>query len=65
MRSSFFKGLFWGSVVGTLLGAIIGPMAKPRRKPIVERGVEAIADTTQGLMKKARYVRRRLMKKLD
>ncbi|MGI6093682.1 MAG: hypothetical protein GX348_03170 [Veillonellaceae bacterium] len=65
MNNGFFKGLIWGSVVGTILGAIISPMTKPQKKPIAEFNVDAIADTTQGLMRKARYARRRLMKKLD
>lgn len=65
MRNGFFKGLIWGSVVGTVLGTIIGPMKKPQKKPLTERSVEAIADTTNGLMRKARHARRRIMKKLD
>lgn len=64
MRNGFIKGLIWGSVVGTVLGAIVGPMSK-QRKPLAERSVEAIADTTQDLMRSARHARRRLMKKLD
>lgn len=65
MRSKFWQGLLWGSVMGTMLGAIMGPLMKPQRKPLMERSVEAVQHKTDDLMRQARKVRKRIMKKLD
>lgn len=65
MRSKFWQGLLWGSMMGTVLGAIMGPLMRPQRKPLMERGVEAVAHKTDDLMRQARRVRKRIMKKLD
>ncbi|MDD4599781.1 hypothetical protein SDC9_30287 [bioreactor metagenome] len=65
MHDGFMKGLIWGSIAGAVLYAVIGPMTTSQRKPLTERSVDAIADTTQDLMRTARHARRRLMRKLD
>ncbi|HML87274.1 MAG TPA: hypothetical protein PKA28_02345 [Methylomusa anaerophila] len=65
MRSKFWQGLIWGSLVATALGAIIGPKAKAKRKPLLERSAAAVTDTTRDLMRGARRARKRLMKKMD
>ena len=65
MRSKFWQGLVWGSLLGTALGAVIGPMARPQKKPFVERSTDAVISTTRGLMKEARKARKRIMKKMD
>jgi len=65
MRSNFWQGLVWGSLVGTLIGAIISPMMRPQRKPLMERGADAIVGTTKDLMKEARRARKRIMKKMS
>lgn len=65
MRGGFWKGIIWGSIIGTVLSTIMGPMTKQQKKPLAELNAEAIADTTRGLMRKARHARKRIMKKID
>lgn len=63
MRSHFWRGIFLGSLAAAVLGAIVKPFVRPRKKPLVERGAEAIKDTTRELMHGAKRVRRRIMKR--
>jgi hypothetical protein len=65
MRSRFWQGLIWGSLLGTVLGAIMRPMVQPQRKPLVERSADAIKHTTRDLIREARKARKRIMKKID
>jgi len=64
MFSRFWQGLLWGSVLGTVLGAVMGPMIKPRKKPLTERSINAVRAGTRELMREARHVRKRLLKKV-
>lgn len=65
MHRRFWQGLLWGGLLGTVVGAIMGPMMKPRQKPLAERSVDAVKSSTKDLMRQARHVRKRLMKKVQ
>ena len=63
MRSKFWQGLVWGSLVGSIIGVIISPMTKSQQKPLIERSADVIRHATHDFMREARIARKRLIKK--
>ena len=60
----FWRGILWGGILGTIIGVLLGPRMRQRRTPLVVRGVHAISDTTRDVLKEAKGLRRRVMRKL-
>lgn len=65
MRDKFWHGLIWGGLIGTIVSTVMLPMSKPQRKPLATRSIDAMKHGTNELMREARRVRKRMIKKLS
>ncbi|MBU2700915.1 hypothetical protein Ga0466249_002026 [Sporomusaceae bacterium BoRhaA] len=63
MRRNFWHGLVFGTLAATAFNVLLGPLQKIYKKPFVERGAQAASFTAHDFAKKARRVKRRMMKK--